>query len=493
MGFFFLYRAFVLREATAVLDCMWRVPPSFLRRVSSTMSNYNTKLLQLESAIHTTKPSDFGLMFSDAESNSSSSFQDPCEILQVSFTSDVTQQSLEKAAAHIRAGELVAFPTETVYGLGACALRTDAAERIYRAKNRPADNPLIVHISDRRMLSQLVPKDFHMNKACDTLIKAFWPGPLTLLFPVGRNEQDEPYVPTTVTCDQPTVGIRMPSHPVARALIAMAGVPIAAPSANASGRPSPTTAEHVLDDLGQRQVLSCILDGGKCDIGLESTVVDATTVPNEVRILRPGGISVEQLTRELNRAGLSDIVIRVYGKDLPGNLSENVKPTTPGMKYRHYSPEARVILIQLRENHVCTSMNDVLHDALSSCVEDHVPHVGVMCALDSPLVQLLKVPDLVQWTKQATMDDYLSPVYRTEHFQLCFYSLGYQDAPDIAARRLFDGLRTLDACVPWHDETRTCDVIISESLPEHGVGLAIMNRLKKAASRSICVRKNGSA
>lgn len=457
------------------------------------MSNYNTKLLPLERELDTSKPGNFGLVFSNADSSPSSSFQDPCEVLDVSFTSDVSQQSMKKAAEHIRAGELVAFPTETVYGLGACALRTDAAERIYRAKNRPADNPLIVHISDLRMLSRLVPRYFHLNKACDALIKAFWPGPLTLLFPVGRDEQDEPYVPTTVTCDQPTVGIRMPSHPVARALIAMAGVPIAAPSANASGRPSPTTAEHVLDDLGQRQVLSYILDGGKCDIGLESTVVDATTVPNEVRILRPGGISVEQVAQVLDHAGLSDVAIRVYGKNLQGSSHENLKPATPGMKYRHYSPEARVILVRLCDNDACTSMKDVLQEFLSSFSRDHVPHVGLMCALDSPLVQLLQVPDLVQWTKQATKDDYLSPVYCTEQFQLCFYSLGYQDAPDIAARRLFDGLRTLDACVPWRDEARTCDVIISESLPEHGVGLAIMNRLKKAASRSICVRKNGSA
>ena len=163
------------------------------------------------------------------------------------------------------------------------------------------------------------------------------------------------------------------------------------------------------------------------------------------------------------------------------------------MKYRHDSPEARVILVQPCDNDACASMKDVLQELLSSLSRDHTPHVGLMCALDSPLVQLLQVPDLVRWTKQATKDDYLSPVYRTEQFQLCFYSLGYQNAPDIAARRLFDGLRTLDACVPWHDETRTCDVIISESLSEHGVGLAIMNRLKKAASRTICVRKDGSA
>ena len=136
------------------------------------MSNYNTKLLPLECGFDTSKPGNFGLVFSNAESLPPSSFHDPCEVLKVSFTSDVSQQSLEKAAEHIRAGELVAFPTETVYGLGACALRTDAAERIYRAKNRPADNPLIVHISDLRMLSRLVPRDFHLNKACDALIKA---------------------------------------------------------------------------------------------------------------------------------------------------------------------------------------------------------------------------------------------------------------------------------------------------------------------------------
>lgn len=449
------------------------------------MSQFHTRILPLQKTDESTRPNDFGLEFKDAVLPT---FHDPCESLDIAFTSNVTRESMNAAAQEIQSGGLVAFPTETVYGLGACALRSDAAERIYSAKNRPADNPLIVHISDRRMMSQILPKDYQVNKACDALMKAFWPGPLTLLFPVGRSDTNEPLVPSTVTCGQPTVGLRMPSHPVARALIGISGVPIAAPSANASGKPSPTTAQHVMDDLGERQVLRYILDGGKCNIGLESTVVDATTAPEEVRVLRPGGVSVEQLSYELSQAGLQNLRVRVHGKDLVTTAAQEAAPTTPGMKYRHYSPEARVILIHISDDNACPSLQSIMQDVIAQTGKSRPTRVGVLSALDSPLVKLLGLSDLTAWALHASNEDRLSPVYSADHTQVCFYSLGRQATPEVAAQRLFDGLRTLDTCVSWNGESHICDVIFTDSLPEHGVGLAIMNRLKKAASKTVFIR-----
>lgn len=261
------------------------------------------------------------------------------------ISSPVTRESLNTAAAHLRSGHLVSFPSETVYGLGANALSQSAASKIYAAKKRPADNPLIVHVSDLQMLDTLLPNSYKMSEAYEELVKAFWPGALTLLFPV---DGEKPAVPRVVTCGHPSVAVRMPSHPIARALIATSGLPMAGPSANASGRPSPTTAAHVMRDLGGQLDaestsgttengepigrLKYILDGGACQVGVESTVVDGITAEDEVRVLRPGGVTVEQIAAVLKNAGLADKVkLRVYGKDMERSAEQESNPTTPGI------------------------------------------------------------------------------------------------------------------------------------------------------------------
>ncbi|WFD26903.1 L-threonylcarbamoyladenylate synthase [Malassezia nana] len=441
------------------------------------MSQIPTKILPVPHIASSLRPADFGLEFRD-RTQPDNAAREPLGQLSVGFLSEQTRHSLQTAATQLHSGHLVAFPTETVYGLGASALRTDASERIYAAKNRPADNPLIVHISDTDMLQQLLPFQFQINEPCKALMHAFWPGPLTLLFPVGHAPDGSPAVPSTVTCGQPTVGVRMPSHPVARALISLAGEPIAAPSANASGRPSPTAAEHVMNDLGPRHVLSYIVDGGECHVGVESTVVDATTVPGEVRVLRPGGITVEQLQEVLRP--FPSVALRVYGKDLARSAAEEAAPTTPGMKYRHYSPNARVLLVSdgMPSD---PPLLQVIQSCASSLGVQRDVRVGLLLALDSPLLHSVDWPVLREWTDSYPTER-LSPVVLLSGLQVCLYSLGQRSEPDMAARRLFDGLRTLDTCVSWSGQPGACDLIVAEAVEETGVGLAIMNRLRKAAS-----------
>lgn len=229
---------------------------------------------------------------------------------------------LDEAAECLAHGGLVAFPTETVYGLGANALNPEAVANIFVAKGRPQDNPLIVHISDKAMLAQVVSK---VPAAAKKLMDAFWPGPLTIIMEKSDN------ISTTVTAGLSTVGVRMPSHPVALALIEKSGVPVAAPSANLSGCPSTTRASHVIHDLTGR--VDYIVDGGASEVGLESTVLDITgEVP---QILRPGGISLEEL-----KAVLGDVAYEPALKD-----SREV-PKSPGMKYRHYAPMGQLYLVE---------------------------------------------------------------------------------------------------------------------------------------------------
>ena len=227
------------------------------------------------------------------------------------------EKALAQAAALLRAGALVAFPTETVYGLGARAFDAAAARRVYRAKGRPSDNPLIVHICDEAMLAGVVRR---VTPLAQRLIDAFWPGPLTLILDKSTR------VPAAVTAGGRTVAVRCPGHPAARALIRALGEPIAAPSANRSGRPSPTTAAHVLKDL--RGLIPLILDGGPCRKGLESTIVDARG--RRPVILRPGTLTGEQIARA---AGVS-----------LGKAGESV-PAAPGTRHRHYAPSCRVVLV----------------------------------------------------------------------------------------------------------------------------------------------------
>ena len=237
-----------------------------------------------------------------------------------------SMDEIEQAGAVIRAGGLVAFPTETVYGLGANALDADAARRIFAAKGRPQDNPLIAHIADLAMLDELC---HDIPDTARRIAERFWPGPLTMALPKRA------VVPDTVTAGLQTVGIRFPSHPVAQALIRAAGVPIAAPSANRSGKPSPTTFAHVFADMNGR--IDGIIDGGNAEVGVESTFIEF--VNGKVRILRPGYITPEDLAEVVGAEN-----VEIDGAVLRG-LSENEHPRSPGMKYRHYAPSAPVIAV----------------------------------------------------------------------------------------------------------------------------------------------------
>ncbi len=374
---------------------------------------------------------------------------------QPDVSSPETLDALKEAAHRLsNLDETVAFPTETVYGLGANALDADSVSQIFRTKGRPADNPLIVHVSSLSMLRTLLPDGYRIPPTYEILIKHFWPGPLTLLFPRRQG-----VIPEIVTASQPTVAIRMPSHPVARALIALAGVPLAAPSANTSGKPSPTRAEHVLKDLDGK--VGIILDGGQCGVGLESTVVDGLQEDGDIRILRPGGVTLEDITRVLRmEMGKTDDTIPkvlVHRRDYVDAVMEQA-PTTPGMKYRHYSPTAPVTLLLTQTKP--SSSPPLSVKAYLRSLQESLPtlsgrpiRVGVLAPEDSDLWSCLRQDDAFEWHR---------------------YPLGLKDAPSTIAHRLFDGLITLD-------EERV-DHILIEEVNEEWEGLAIMNRVRKAAS-----------
>ncbi len=230
-------------------------------------------------------------------------------------------KDLARASDILRSGGLVAIPTETVYGLGANALDKDACLKIFEAKGRPADNPLIVHIARKTQLLDIVEE---VNENAEKLINAFWPGPLTIV--MKKNNK----IPFEVSAGLDTVAVRMPSHSVAYKLLDMSGLPIAAPSANTSGKPSPTTAMHVLEDMDGK--IDAIVDGGNCDVGLESTVVDVTEdIP---KLLRPGGVTYEQLCEVLGK------IIKNY------EFKDGEIPKSPGVKYKHYAPKAETFVIK---------------------------------------------------------------------------------------------------------------------------------------------------
>ncbi len=337
------------------------------------------------------------------------------------------EAALRYASELLSAGQLVAFPTETVYGLGANALDDSAVRSIFAAKGRPADNPLIVHIYDVSQLDGMAEMPAKARKLAD----AFWPGPLTLLM----RKTDR--IPSVVTANLPTVAVRMPSHPVAQALLRECALPIAAPSANLSGKPSPTTAEAVLQDMQGR--IPLILDGGSCQIGLESTVVDATG--DEAVILRPGGI-----TREMLQDALGENVA-VAGSVLRP-LREGEKALSPGMRYRHYAPNGEVILITGAADEVVEALK-----LLCTRAESKGFRVGTLCFSEH-------VNELSRWHP---------------------HDMGRQDQPGTVAHRLFDLLRQLDE--------EQLQLIFSEVLPPEGMGLAVMNRLGRAAAfREISAR-----
>ena len=236
----------------------------------------------------------------------------------------LTKQDVDQAAAILREGGLVGIPTETVYGLGANGLNEEAVKNIFAAKGRPQDNPLILHISEVSWLERYC-KDIPFTAY--KLAQAYWPGPMTMIL------KHRDLVPDAVTAGLDTVGMRCPAHRLCRDIIAAAGVPVAAPSGNTSGKPSPTTAQHMLEDMDGK--IDAIVDGGPCAVGVESTIIDLTCKPP--RLLRPGGITLEQLRAVLGEVDVDPAVTRLMGA--------GEKPKAPGMKYRHYAPKAPVTVV----------------------------------------------------------------------------------------------------------------------------------------------------
>ncbi|MFI8687702.1 L-threonylcarbamoyladenylate synthase [Rossellomorea sp. NPDC077527] len=324
------------------------------------------------------------------------------------------------AAEILQQNEVVAFPTETVYGLGANATSDRAVDKIFKAKGRPSDNPLIVHISNKDQLNGLV-AEIPVNAV--KLIDAYWPGPLTIIF-----KNKEGVFSEKVTAGLDSVGIRMPDHPVALSIIEAAGLPIAAPSANRSGKPSPTTAQHVIDDLDGR--IAGVVDGGETGVGVESTVVDCTgTTPV---ILRPGGITKEQLEEVVGTVQVD-----------PSLKEGKGAPKSPGMKYTHYAPDAPVYLVDGTREDLQWFVDEKKQEGLK---------VGVLTTEES---------------KDWYQADMILPV-------------GRRDNLNTVAQHLYDTLRAFNRS--------DVDIIFAEMFPEEGVGLAIMNRLQKAAGYRVIRR-----
>lgn len=326
---------------------------------------------------------------------------------------------IDEAATILLNGGLVAFPTETVYGIGANSLNPDAVAKIFIAKGRPQDNPLILHIAEFQDLfkyAKNVPND------ALKLARQFWPGPLTMIF------EKSDIVPPINTAGMNTVAIRMPSNKIAHALIKRAGVPVSAPSANLSGKPSPTDASHVISDLYGR--VDMIIDGGRCDVGVESTVVDMTgEIPT---ILRPGGITKEMI---MDVVGSVDVDPIVYKKP-----SFDVKPKAPGMKYKHYSPDAEVYIVKGNLGDVIKKIQELTEFQLNNGKK-----VGIMA------------------TEQTCEK------YRNGEVLV----VGSRERPETIAKNLFRCLREFDK--------KGVDVVYAEGFDYDEIGLAIMNRLEKAA------------
>ena len=326
------------------------------------------------------------------------------------------ENDIQTAGKILADGGLVAVPTETVYGLAANALDGEAVAKIFAAKGRPMDNPLIVHIADfgdmeRFSLVREIPETAYR------LAATFWPGPLTMIMKKGSA------IPDAVSAGLDTVAIRFPSHPLAQAVIRAAGVPLAAPSANLSGSPSPTTARHVLHDMDGK--IDAVLDGGECQVGLESTVI--TLVTDIPRVLRPGGVTVEMLTEALGEVEVDDAVVH--------RLADGVKAASPGMKYKHYAPKANVILLQCSDADFLDYVN--CHAGRGVAV--------LCCDEDVPLLHNVKA-----------------------------ISLGCRGDYGTQAHRLFDSLRRIDG----YGDVLT---VFSRLPSTDGVGLAVYNRLIRAA------------
>ena len=334
----------------------------------------------------------------------------------------IEKDKIKEAAEILKQGGLVAFPTETVYGLGGDAKRPEVSKKIYAAKGRPSDNPLIVHIAD---FSELKAIASDIPPAAEKLAAAFWPGPMTLI--VNKNE----VIPYETTGGLDTVAVRMPSHPVARMLIQESGCMIAAPSANTSGRPSPTTAQHVWQDLDGK--IDCIVDGGPVEIGLESTIVDLTvSVPT---ILRPGYITQEMLEKVVGEVAID-----------PGIIKENVhiRPKAPGMRYKHYAPKGNLIIVSGEEKAVVEKINVLTREGIQAGKK-----VGILGTTE-------------------TRERYPAGEVLT---------IGDRRDEESIARHLFGALRKFD--------DMGVQLIYSESFEAPGIGQAVMNRLLKAAGHQV--------
>lgn len=344
-------------------------------------------------------------------------------IAKITGEESLDEKIYEEAGGILKNGGLVAFPTETVYGLGADALDEKASAKIYAAKGRPSDNPLIVHIAQ---MSDLYKLSSDVNENAIKLAEAFWPGPLTIIL------KKRDCVPKSITGGLQTVAIRMPSHPVAARLIQTSGVYIAAPSANTSGKPSPTKAEHVINDLDGR--IDMIIVDDTVDIGVESTIVDLSEkVPT---ILRPGFITQKMLAEVLDEVRTDPAIM--------GSVKEGVVPKAPGMKYKHYAPDADLTIVEGCEDDVISRINSLVRQK-----ECEGFKVGIMAT-------------------EETKDRYESGIVK---------AVGSKDSELSVARNLYAAMRDFDQIGVQY--------IYSESFSAQNVGQAVMNRLIKAAGHTI--------
>ena len=330
-----------------------------------------------------------------------------------------TRENIERSAKLILNDEIVAIPTETVYGLGANGLSDIAVSKIFKAKNRPQDNPLILHISDYDMMENLV---YELSDEIKEFLNHFWPGPLTVVM------KKKEIIPDAVSCGLDTVAIRMPNNEIARSFIKQCGVPIAAPSANISGKPSPTTAEDVFTDMNGK--ISVILDGGLCNIGIESTVLDLTKKP--YTILRPGFYTKEDFLKYEDEILIDDAIV-----------TENIIPKSPGQKYKHYAPKAKVLVISAKDRKKSSMEIEKI------IKENKDLKIGIF-KFDETFLNV-----------------------ESENI----LSLGSVFDLKEMSKILFKGLREFDE--------KNVDLIVVEGCDEKGLGFSIMNRLKKSASGNI--------
>ncbi|EPY6470061.1 L-threonylcarbamoyladenylate synthase [Clostridium sporogenes] len=336
---------------------------------------------------------------------------------------NIDEHVISKAGNILRQGGLVVFPTETVYGLGANALDKDAVKKIFKAKGRPQDNPLIVHISKVKDIEKLVKK---IPPIAQKLMDKFWPGPMTIIL------KKKDIIPNETSAGLDSIGIRMPSNKIAMELISMAGVPIAAPSANLSGKPSPTDLETCIEDLDGR--VNAILGGDNSEVGVESTVIDCTIDPP--CILRPGGITLEMLKEIDPNIYIDPAIMKKPDKEL--------RPKAPGMKYRHYAPKAPLKIIKGDLNKTIEKINEMVQNYI-----DAEKKVGIIAT-------------------DETIDNYKKGEV---------VSIGSRKDLNTIAHNLFYVLRTFDE--------KNVDLILSEAFEEKDMGVAIMNRLKKSAGYDI--------